>query len=630
MSGQQESITPQEAMFNEAMSAIQAGDRSRARDLLTRLLKIGQDNPDYWVWMSTVVETAKERTFCLKEALHLNPQHAAAKRGLILIGELQPEPGLILPARYQKRNWQAKAAGLDGSEPVKAVPKQQFAIMGVALVIVLGLIAFAVFGMQSQFQNAPSIPILFPTYTGTTVLGANATPTIMMTFSGSPTPLWMLLPATYTPTPVYVNTPHSVEAYRIGLRNFGDKNWKSALTFFKQAAEQNKGAPDILFYIGEVYRLQGNTSQALQTFNGVIKDKPNFAPAYLGRARVTLAMNPKNIDSAQKDIQAAIEKDPNYREAYLEMAELDLQAGKYDDALSVLGQAEKLMPESPLVSLGRAEAYLALKDYKKALEYAEIAKQNDITLLPAYRMIGQARQAEGDLAGSISPLSIYVTYQPDDAQVWLLLANAYLDGKNTKDALKALDQSLRLDNRQEGAYLLRAQILLDAGKTENALKDFKAAAQFDPTSYAANLGIGKALMALEYPGDAYVQFEKTKALAKEGLQTAEVIFWRGQSLEELGQYDVAVRDYQALIGMPTSSVKPEWVLFAKDHIAAMAKLTPSPKPKSPTPTVTVTNTRQPTRTKTPTATRQPTKTPSPTKTPLPTKTPVPGSSTPTP
>jgi hypothetical protein len=40
--------TPQEIMFGEAMSAIESGDAARARDLLTRLLKIGQENPEYW------------------------------------------------------------------------------------------------------------------------------------------------------------------------------------------------------------------------------------------------------------------------------------------------------------------------------------------------------------------------------------------------------------------------------------------------------------------------------------------------------------------------------------------------------------------------------------------------------
>src|SRR5512133_1445425 len=135
--------TPQEAMFTEVQSAIQAGDRARARDLLTRLLKIGQDNPEYWVWMSAVVDSSKERIFCLKEALRLDPQNSAAKRGLALVGAMPPEQSQVIPARYQKRNWQSRVKGMEGSEvQVKAPPKIQFALMGAALLVVVGLVAF--------------------------------------------------------------------------------------------------------------------------------------------------------------------------------------------------------------------------------------------------------------------------------------------------------------------------------------------------------------------------------------------------------------------------------------------------------------------------------------------------------
>jgi tetratricopeptide (TPR) repeat protein len=408
---------------------------------------------------------------------------------------------------------------------------------------------------------------------------------------------------------VYVNTPHSSsEAYRLGIRAFGRQDWKNALIYLKQVAGLEPGAPDVWFLIGETYRQQGDLPQALQTFNQVIKDKPDFAPAYLGRARVTIAMNPKNVDAALADMQTAIQKDPKFGEAYLGIVAVYLQTGDVEQALTILDQAANLMPNSPAVFLSRAQAYLALKDTKQALQNARRANELDITLLPAYRLIGQVLQIEGDLAGSLTPLNTYLMYKPDDAQAWAWLANAYLDGKDTQAALKALEQSLRLDTHQNDAYLLRAQLLFDSGKTERALDDYRAALRLDPTSYAAGLGIGQALMVMDYPGDAYVQFERTRSLAEGDLQKAELIFWRAQSLEKLGQLDVAQRDFQALIAMPSSSVQDEWVKYAQNRLAAIARLTPSPKPKSPTPTVTVTYTRQPTRTKTPTATRPPAKT----------------------
>src|SRR5690606_32805384 len=102
--------TPEEAMYDEALSAVRAGERARARDLFTRLLKLRQDNPEYWIWMSAVVETAKERAFCLKEALRIDPDNAAAHRGLMLLGLVPPDPARALPAKLQRRDWQSLMA----------------------------------------------------------------------------------------------------------------------------------------------------------------------------------------------------------------------------------------------------------------------------------------------------------------------------------------------------------------------------------------------------------------------------------------------------------------------------------------------------------------------------------------
>ena len=59
-----------DAVFQEAVEALQAGNKNRARELLTGLLKTDQNNATYWVWMSATVDTAKERIYCLQTAFN--------------------------------------------------------------------------------------------------------------------------------------------------------------------------------------------------------------------------------------------------------------------------------------------------------------------------------------------------------------------------------------------------------------------------------------------------------------------------------------------------------------------------------------------------------------------------------
>jgi tetratricopeptide (TPR) repeat protein len=616
---QDQTATPEEVIYHEAVSAIRGGERARARDLLTRLLKTGQENAAYWVWMSAVVDTPKERLYCLKEALRIDPHNAAARRGLVISGALPPQADQVVPPRYQRREWQTALA--QPERPARpAPPAYLIGLMAVALLVIVGLVGFALFGEQLPFRKKRRLVIVIPTYTavaGAVVTLETPTPPPPPD-SGSPTPLWMLLEATYTPTPLYVGTPHmGSEAFGLGVRALQQEDWANAENYLRQAATQvavsEPNVPDILYYMGEIYRLQDEPDRALEIYNAAIEKWPDFAPLYLGRARVRLAQGSEPMqEAAAADLQTAIEKDPQFGEAYLTLAALQTGAGQALGALATLDRAQTVLPDSPLVYLYRAQVYLALEDSQQALENARRANALDMTLLLPYRIIGEARLAEGDLEGALSALITYLQFEQEDAQAWFSLANAHLAGDDPREALLALDRALRLDNRQVSAYLQRARIYIGMGSSEQALDDYQAAARLDPESYEASLGIGQALMALDYPGDAWDRFERTRPLAQTDRQKAELIFWRGQSLDALGEREAAVRDYRALVELPAGQAEAGWVLYAQDRLLSLVTSTPTQRPKTATWTPSPTFTRQPTRTLAPTHTRQPTRTATPT------------------
>lgn len=596
-------------MFHEAIQAAQSGDRARARDLLTRLLKERQDRVEYWTWMSAVVESPKERKFCLKEALRLDPQNEIARRGLVILGAQLPDESMVVPVQLQKRVWQPVLPGSTQKNAVSlGLSRNQLILMGVGLVALIGLVAFAVWGADQQKKSRKRLTIHLPTFTASApATGVTETAPVSdrPTPTGSPAPLWMLLESTYTPTPLYVNTPHPAsEAYRIGLRAYGKEDWKNASNYFRQAAtdvaRSDPEAADLLYYIAESDRMEGDLGDAVNGYSSVIRLSPDFAPAYLGRARALLASNPEDTSGPVDDLGMAVRIDPFYVEAYLELAALQIETGDVESALSMLDVHEEILSAAPQAALYRAQALMAEGEYELALESARKAKQLDMTLLPAYRIEGEALQKLGNVKGSLKPLETFLNYEKEDALAWALAANAYYANGQKEEALFALDRAARLDNLQAGVYILRGKVSLEMGDAESALSDFEAALRLSPKSFDASLGIGQALMALNYPGDAWDRFERTQTLAETELQEAELKFWRGQSLERLGELEAAMRDYQSLIQLPGENVEQEWVAYAIKRIEAITALTPTVTPKRPTRTVTPTRTRQPARTPTPT------------------------------
>ncbi len=608
-------------MFQEALSAIDAGERVRARDLLTRLLKTSKDTPDYWIWMSAVVDTAKERAYCLTEALRLDSQNVAARRGLSMMGMMPLDESLVLPGRYQKRNWQ-KQLDEDARNAFKSPPWYQYVLMGLALVVVVGLVLFAFLNINARKTQRVAIvrkPTATAMPTNTSVYAA-ATASVQQT--AGPTPLWMLLDATYTPTPLYVNTPHPIsEAYRIGLHEYESGNWKAVSTYMHQLISDEPDAVDGLYYIAETYRLQEKYSQARGTYAEIIQQNPDFAPAYLGRARLALASSKGNaqaLKDARQDLETAIEKDANLGEAYLELISLLLESNETEMTVALLDQAAQILPDSPLVELYRGQIYLQEGDAANALEAAQHANQRDITLLPAYRLMGAALQASGDLKASLDPLTTYTQWEVKDAQAWAWLAAAQQANGEVQAALKSLDAALQLDSSLPEALLQRGLIYLDRRNGTGALTDFRAALRLEPESFAASIGEGKALMLLEYPGDAYMQFESTQGLVQSEAEQADLLFWRAQSLEALEKPEVALRDWRALVELTSEDVPAAWVAYASTRIKALVTATPTPtQTVTVTATPTSTDTRQPTRTVTATATRKPSATTRPSATPKP-------------
>src|SRR5258707_5680690 len=87
-------------MFDEAVQALKAGQRTRAKDRLARLIKVDPSKPDYWLWMSAAVDTEKEQIFCLQNALKLDPNSVPARRGLVVLGAMRPEEA-NLPSAHE-------------------------------------------------------------------------------------------------------------------------------------------------------------------------------------------------------------------------------------------------------------------------------------------------------------------------------------------------------------------------------------------------------------------------------------------------------------------------------------------------------------------------------------------------
>ena len=594
----------EDSRFHEAVEALRQGNRGRSRELLTQLLKDEQTNALYWVWMSAVVDTPKERLYCLQTARKLDPDNVAAKRGLVLMGALPPDETTQPFSLNRPRAWEQKLL-LAHEQPrphgARAFGSSPFArLTGIGLAV-LALFAVLFFALRLRPRSSISLFPAFtagpsPTFTTTpTLVGAVSEP--ISTFAG-PTPLWALLPATYTPTPLYISTPRQPESsdqFRAARDAYRRGDWELFIQNMQEIARLEPNSADVQYFIGEAHRFEGSSSAAIESYNDALRINNEFGPAYLGLARARLMQDPNaKVDDL---FDLALQYDSNFGETYLARADYFLYNNNAPAAIADLTSAREYLPDSPLVYYGLARAYAMQGDIGTALENAEKAYSLDITLLPLYLLRGELYLQQERYDDALKALMTYATYETSSGRALALIGECYYRTGNYKQAIEYLTKGLHLDARQRQVYLYRAFSYLETDQPEEAQADFDRAIPFTGETFEIKIGQVRAYYSQKKFGSAFQQAEGAFALAQNDQETALALYWRALSNEGRGAIKEAIRDWQALLKLPVAAVDEKMRTEADEHLRTISLITPSPTPRPVTPTRT--RTPAPSRTPTP-------------------------------
>lgn len=546
-------------MLQEAINAVRKGDRTRARDLLTRLIKANPNNAQYWLWMSAVVNSTRERIYCLQEALKQDPNNASACRGLVMAGMLSVDSGKQASTGLVRRNWQVNfnEAARPAAGTVQRSPARVILPVG-AMAVLIGLVVLVLASPRETPAAPPPRPLPATLKPSATLLPTNTlvvrTPT--PTFMG-PTPLWMMLESTYTPTPLYVNTPHPrSEAYRSGLAALERQDYQMVISFMSQVVDNEPDAVDGYYYMGEAYRQMEEYTEAVNQYNLAIQYNINFAPAYLGRARARLALD-AGFDG-RADLERALALDPSLGEAYLDLAALAVRSYNGKQALEYLAQAQLTVPDAPIYHLLMAQAYLIEEMTVEALEHALAANQGDRTLLMSYYVLGQAFEANNLFDNARAPLELYINYEKENPRAWVMLGKSYHAGGELDKALVAYNNALDFNFRQFEALYERGRLYYELQDYEKAIDDLVTAVRLDDRSFPAAILKAKALFALEYYGDAYMELLHAGTLAETSEDRVEVYYYQARSLDRIGKAKASAESWQKLLELDPALIPPEW------------------------------------------------------------------------
>lgn len=264
--------------------------------------------------------------------------------------------------------------------------------------------------------------------------------------------------------PAFLPTYFNLANYYAAFGDYG-----RALAEYQAVLGRFPGNVRALLSSAAIYQLKGNDREALQ-FLSRAKDTKDPA-AYLVLANYHLRK--KDNDRALEVLDEAIKSSPRNADALELKGRILMGMKKYKKAINAFNDLESVEPDRGLpMKIG---AYVAMKDYPKALENARRA----ITLKPAsasgYIMLASVYESRNDVNRAIAEMKTGARVDASNPVPPLVLGNLYAKKGDGASAMGNFAEALKRNPDFAPAYYARGAILERMGKKREAVGNYKEA-----------------------------------------------------------------------------------------------------------------------------------------------------------
>lgn len=263
----------------------------------------------------------------------------------------------------------------------------------------------------------------------------------------------------------------------LAVYSFYVHDYASAVQYFDGLITPGQKAEPVTHYLrGESLLKLGRYPEAIRDFSAVLEIEPDNESAFQRRGAAIMAMT-GDADLAEKDIQKAIEIDPQADMAYVSMEKglLLAGAGKHKQAIEQFDKALKSPDSVPAfraayltaradswAELGNLDA--AIKDYTEAISLDPAESRAVASRAGLWQKKKEYRRAAQDYAAVLQT-------DPESAEAYLGLGTAYLSSGDQK--FQAMDSLYRAGNlyakRNDRAGLMSAIEMMSRSDPQSPL-----------------------------------------------------------------------------------------------------------------------------------------------------------------
>ncbi|KAI8365611.1 hypothetical protein EDC96DRAFT_481304 [Choanephora cucurbitarum] len=265
--------------------------------------------------------------------------------------------------------------------------------------------------------------------------------------------------------------------YAKAYRAIAEKDYNGALEACEKAVElgcSRNYQAYALNLMGTFAFLKGNTAEALTWFNKAIEADPKYVQSYIKRS--SIYMEQGDVEATYKQFEEAVAINPSDPDIYYHRGQVNYISGNYDAAAKDYSESIKLDD-----SFVYAHIQLGVVQYKLGSISSSMSTFNNTlkkfaNSTDVHNYYGELLVDQQKLPEAIEMFGKAMTLDPKNPLPYINKAMLmYQVLNNIEEATKLCQSALEVDPACDAAVASLAQILLEQGKPEEALKYYKMA-----------------------------------------------------------------------------------------------------------------------------------------------------------
>ena len=255
---------------------------------------------------------------------------------------------------------------------------------------------------------------------------------------------------------------------------------KKSIALFEEAIQQNPynaqayaGLANATAIIGQVPNdgmpPQEAKPRAREAAQHALDLDPRLAEAHAVLGNVAMSYD-WDFETAEKELRAAINMNPNYPFAHEWYAHLLMAEGRYDEALAESRHVLELEPATPLFHAVRVETFYYARKYDQAIEEAKGVVNSNPNFALAYYWLGCAYREKKMYGQAIATFERARQLTSDSPFMVMAYGHAQALAGNAIEARKALGLLVKMQHDRPVPDLYLAAIHVGLGEKDEAFR----------------------------------------------------------------------------------------------------------------------------------------------------------------